>query len=110
MCSGCDVCDARDAGKTIDTIPRENMFVMNYLKKYNGRGTVQELAEKVKNSANKMTLRNLYDYGDFTDTICQLEKKNQITFRGLRTKRIALPSAILTSLQKYLSFLQRPRR
>ena len=71
---------------------------------------VQELVEKVKNSANKMTLRNLYDYGDFTDTICQLEKKNQITFRGLRTKRIALPSAILTSLWKYLSFLQRPRR
>ena len=110
VCSGCDVCDARDAGKTIDTIPRENMFVMNYLKKYNGRWTVQELVEKVKNSANKMTLRNLYDYGDFTDTICQLEKKNQITFRGLRTKRIALPSAILTSLWKYLSFLQRPRR
>lgn len=110
VCSGCDVCDARDAGKTIDTIPRENMFVMNYLKKYNGRWTVQELVEKVKNSANKMTLRNLYDYGDFTDTICQLEKKNQITFRGLRTKRVALPSAILTSLWKYLSFLQRPRR
>lgn len=108
VCSGCDVCDAKDKGEVIVPLPRENIFVTEYLKKYSGRWTVQELAEKVKKRANKKTLRNLYDYGDFTDTICQLKKKNQITFRGLRTKQVSLPSTIITSLRKYLSFLKKP--
>ena len=92
VCSGCDLCDAREKGIKIKKYAEDVAFVYRFVALYSGRWTVDETAEILCKKMNRKTglVPSLYETQDFLSIIEQLRKKKIFYVTRGKTKRLYL--------------------
>lgn len=90
-CSGCDFCDAMEAGRKLEPAADDIEETLRFIKKNPNRFTVEQAANELRMRANKKSPEAIYEPQDFITLIHQLEKQGQVSLRGIRTKRLGLP-------------------
>lgn len=89
-CSGCDFCDAKEEGKKLVTLATDIDDTIQFIKRNQYRWTMEQLAEKLRQRANKKSPVAIYEPQDFLSLIHQLKKQGKIKLRGFKTKRVGL--------------------
>lgn len=91
-CSGCDFCDAQEAGRKLDTKAQDIEETLQFIKKNRNRFTVEQAAHQLRMQANKKNPVAIYEPQDYISLIHQLQKQGKIRLKGIKTKRLSLPN------------------
>ena len=89
-CSGCDFCDAQEAGRTLNTKAQDIEETLQFIKKNRNRFTVEQAAHELRKRANKKNPVAIYEPQDYISLIHQLKKQGFLTLKGIHTKRLTL--------------------
>ena len=89
-CSGCDFCDAQEAGCTLNTKAQDIEETLQFIKKNRNRFTVEQTAQQLRIQANKKNPVAIYEPQDYISLIHQLKKQGFLTLKGIHTKRLTL--------------------
>lgn len=93
-CSGCDFCDAQERGKGLNTEAADIEEAMKFIKNNRNRWTVEQMAEKLRQRANKKSPQAIYEPQDYITLIYQLVQQGQVVLKGFRKKRVSVPPKI----------------
>lgn len=90
VCSGCDICDARENGTQIIRYAKDAHMVYRFIALYSGRWTKEQAAEKLCHIANRKVSPPMYEPQDFLDIIEQMTRKKIFYLVGKKKKKVYL--------------------